>query len=290
MVRTLRIGAWAIGRGVVEFYHSDNLAFAGSIAYYALLGIFPFSILVLAVMDRITVGGNEATLLQVVTQLMPTQVDFLAQIKVLGPRALRLGVVGTLVMLWASMGVFATLTSAVNHAWGVEQPPGFFRHKLIAFVMLMTAGLLMVLAILLVSAAEVADTTWFADLVARWPLAGELRGFVVRNATTTLFVVCVGLIYYYAPNAKVRLRDVWVGALTAGVLWRLVFALLSWYLSDLSRFSMEGSVTTVIVFLVWVYASAVIFLYGAEVSAAYARTRKQLPYNSPAAPVRDAVS
>ena len=41
-----------------------------------------------------------------------------------------------------AMGVFGAVTSAVNHAWGVEQPPGFFKHKLIAFIMLVAAGLL----------------------------------------------------------------------------------------------------------------------------------------------------
>jgi membrane protein len=99
----------------------------------------------------------------------------------------------------------------------------------------------------------------------------------------------VGLIYYYAPNAKVRLRDVWVGALLAGLLWRGAFALFSWYLRDMSRFSVHGSVGTVIAFLLWVYLSAIILLYGAEVSAAYARLRKAIPQSKPAAPERDPV-
>jgi membrane protein len=289
LLRMCQIGVQAIGRGAIEFYRSENPTFAASIAYYALLSIFPFSLLVLAVMGHIVVGETGATLLQLVARAMPANVEFLGQIEDLTPRALELGLAGTLVMVWASMGVFGALTSAVNHAWGVEQPPGFFKHKLIAFVMLMTAGLLMILALLLVSAAQVAETGWFSSLVQRWPLIGIVKGFVVRNTATALFVLVVGLIYYYAPNAKVRLRDVWVGALAAGLLWRGAFALFSWYLRDLSRFSMHGSVTTVIAFLIWVYASAVILLYGAEVSAAYARLRKQLPQTSPAAPERDPV-
>ena len=68
-----------------------------------------------------------------------------------------------------------------------------------------------------------------------------------------------------------RLRDVWFGAILAGLLWRLAFAGFSWYVRDLSRFSVHGSVATVVAFLVWVYLSAVILLYGVEVTAAYAR-------------------
>jgi len=287
--RSVRLGIHAAGRGVVEFYHSENLTFAASIAYYSLLSIFPFSLLVLAVLGHISMGESGATLLQLLTIAVPANVEFLTQIQDLGPRALQLGAAGTVVMLWASMGVFGALTSAVNHAWGVERPRGFFHHKLFSFLMLLSAGLLMVLALLLVSAVQVSETGWFSSVAARWPWVDAARGLMVRNAPTPMFMLVVGLIYYYAPNAKVRLRDVWVGALLAGLLWRGAFSLLSWYLRDLSRFSMHGSVTTVIAFLIWVYLSAVILLYGAEVSAAYARLRKQIPQNEPAAPEREPV-
>ena len=287
--RSLRLGVRAAGRGFMEFYNSDDLTFAASIAYYALLSLFPFSLLVLAGLNMVTVGERGATLLHVLAAAMPANLDFLKQIEDFGPQALQLGVMGTLVTLWASMGVFGALTSAVNHAWGVEQPPGFFRHKLIAFGMLLASGILMVIALLLISAAQVSDTGWFGSMAVRWPWVAEARGFLVQNAATPIFMLVVGLIYYYAPNAKVRLRDVWVGAFLAAVLWRGAFALLSWYLRDLSRFSMHGSVSTVIAFLAWVYVSAVILLYGAEVSAAYARLRKQIPQTRPAAPERDPV-
>ncbi len=287
LARTLRLGTQAAGRGFVEFFNSESLTFAASIAYYALLSIFPFSLLVLAVLGRITVGENGASLLQIVTYAMPGRVEFLSQIEALAPIALQLGAAGTVLMLWAAMGVFGALTSAVNHAWGVEKPPGFFKHKLTALVMLLTAACLMVIGLLFVGAAQVVDTGWFAELSRRWPLLSRLSGLVLANVATPLFVLVVGLIYYYAPNAQVRLRDVWVGALLAGVLWHAAFALFSWYLRDVSRFSVHGSIATVIAFLLWVYLSAAILLYGAEVSAAYARLLKHLPQEAPAAPQRD---
>lgn len=287
--RTARIGRQAIWQGLVEFTRSDNMTFAASIAYYALLSIFPFSLLVLAVLGRITVGENGSSLLQLISSALPAQVEFLdAQISALSERAVQLGAAGTVLMLWASMGVFGALTSAVNHAWGVAQPPGFFKHKLIAFVMLVTAGVLMVFALLLVSAAQVIETRWFAGLVTEFGWLHWIRGVLVQNAPLPMFVLVVGLIYYYAPNAKVRLRDVWVGALMAGLLWRGAFAGFSWYLGDLSRVTnLHGSIAAVIAFLLWIYVSAVVLLYGAEVSAAYARLRKHLPQEAAAAPTRE---
>lgn len=288
--KSLRIGVHAAGRGVIEFFNSENLTFAASIAYYALLSIIPFSLLVLAVLGQLAMSEGGAALLGVITRAMPARVEFLAQIEQLGPRAVQLGVFGTLVMLWSAMGVFGALTSAVNHAWGVEKPRGFWHHKLFTLLMLLVAALLMVVALIIISAAQVAETRWFATLAERWPTVGWARAFVVRNAPTPMFMLVVGMIYYYAPNAKVRLRDVWVGALLAALLWRGAFALLSWYLRDLSRFNVEGSVAAVMAFLIWVYVSAVILLYGAEVSAAYARLRKQIPQTQPAAAERDPVT
>jgi membrane protein len=284
----LRLGAQAAGRGVIEFYNSSNLTFASSIAYYSLLSFFPFVLLLLTLCGRLLVQINDATLLEIVMRALPSHFDFVIdQIEELSKAPPALGVVGTIVMIWASMGFFGALTSAVNHAWGVDQPPGFFKHKLIAFIMLTIAALLMLAALSLMSAAEVAKSWWFSGLLTRYPALNTLRGFVVRNAPTPMFMLIVGLIYYFVPNAKVRLRDVWYGAILAGVLWRLAFAGFSAYVRNASRFSVNGSIAAVVVFLVWVYLSAVILLYGVEVSAAYARLRKNLPQEAPAAAVRE---
>jgi membrane protein len=274
--RPIRLGWRSAGRGVVEFYRSSNLTFAASIAFYSLLSLFPFLLLVLSIVGRLATGRAAATLQQFAASALPSHFDFvMAQIRALSDNSIQFGVAGTVVLLWASMGVFGAITSAVNHAWGVEQPYGFFKHKLMAFLMLLAAGVLMVVALLLVSAIQVVEARWFAGVLARFPGLATLGGAVARGATTPLFIVVVGLIYYFAPNARVRLRDVWFGAILAGVLWRLAFAGFSWYLRDLSRFSVHGSVTAVVVFLVWVYVSAVILLYGVEVTAAYARLRRQ---------------
>ena len=62
------------------------------------------------------------------------------------------------------------------------------------------------------------------------------------------------MIFYFVPNAKVRLRDVWVGALITGLLWKGALEGFSWYMSDMTRFTrVNGSIAAVVAFLVWVY-------------------------------------
>lgn len=289
LVRSARLGARASLRGLVEFYNSSNLTFASSIAYYALLSFFPFVLLLLTLLARLEIAWNNETFVHLVTRALPSHFDFVFdQIAELSKAQPGLDVVGTVVMFWASMGFFGAITSAVNHAWGVEKPHGFFKHKLIAGVMLLVAALLMIAALSLVGFAEVVKTPWFARLLEEYPALGRLQSLAARNAATPLFVVIAGFVYYFVPNARVRLRDVWWGALIAGALWQLAFRGFSWYVRDFSRFNVHGSIAAVVVFLVWVYVSAVILLYGAEVSAAYARLRKHLPQEAPAAAVREA--
>ena len=282
--RALRIGYRAAWRGVVEFYSSENLTFAASIAYYTLLSLFPFLLLVLALVGHLWVGRDEE-MLALIERVLPGRVTGI--LRDISDISLNLTIAGVVLLLWASMGVFGAITSAVNHAWGVENPLGFFKHKLVAFIMLVASGLLLVAALALVSAVQVIEARWFSDMVAQFPGLAKLTGFAYRHAPTPMFVLVVGLIYYFVPNAHVRLRDVWFGAVLAGVLWTVALSGFSWYVRDAARFSVHGSIGTIVIFLVWVYLSAVILLYGVEVTAAYARLRKHLPQEAPAAPARE---
>jgi membrane protein len=287
-MRSSNLAIRAAAQGFVDFYRSNNLTFAASIAYYTLLSLFPFLLLVLGLVSRLALGpGDESgqPLIHVIVQALPRRFEFLtSRVQDLATAPLDLSLATLLVTLWAAMGVFGAVTSAVNHAWGVERDYGFLKHKLVAFLMMLAAGLLTVATLLLAGALQVLEAGFFSGVLARFPQLIPFTGFLFQNVPTPMFVLIVGLIYYFIPNAQVRLRDVWFGAVLAGLLWRLTFEGFSWYVRDLSRFSVHGSVAAVVVFLVWIYLSAVILLYGAGVTAAYARLRKHLPQDAPAAP------
>jgi membrane protein len=284
--REIRLTALAVWRGLKGFYSSDDLTFASSIAYYALLSLFPFFLLAFSIIASVTsTETDRQAVLNFVLRYFPQKFGFVdEQLKALQRAGLRLGVAGSLLMTWAAMGVFGAVTSAVNHAWGVEKQPSFFKHKLISFVMLLLAGVLLVLGLILVSAVNVVEASWFSEVVARTPILLELQSIAWKAATTLIFILVVGLVFYFVPNAQVRFRDVWVGAIVTGLLWRAALAGFSYYVRDMSRFSVHGSIAAVVVFLFWVYISAVILLYGVEVTAANARLRRRRPEEIPAAP------
>ena len=289
--RKIREVSWlsvlSLWRGFHGFYNSDDLTHSASIAYYSLLSIFPFSMLALAMLGTITADeADRAAVLGFVLRYFPRQFDFITtQLDSFRANTLVLGVGGTLALIWGALGFFGAISTAVNHAWGVEKTRSYWKHKLFSFGMLLVAGSLLLVALLLVSARGVIGAGWFAGVLLQFPGLEVLRGFAVRNGTTALFILVVGLIFYFVPNAKVRFRDVWIGAFLTGFLWKGALELFAWYMRDMSRFTrVNGSVAAVVVFLVWVYIQAVILLYGVEFTAAYARLRRGRPDDAPAAP------
>ncbi len=278
------LSAW---RGFVGFYTSDNLTYAASIAYYALLSLFPFFLLAFAMLGHATADEHDrAAVFDFVLRYFPTQFDFISrQLDSFRTHSLRLGVAGTVALVWGALGFFGALSTAVNYAWGVDKQRSYWKHKLFSFIMLCVAGAILLIALLLVSASQMVGASWFAAILTRFPGLAVLRSIAVRYATTLLFIVVVGFVYYFVPNAKVRFRDVWIGAVVTGLLWKLALEGFSWYMRDMSRFSqVNGSIAAVVVFLVWVYTQAVILLYGVEFTAAYARLRRGRPEEVPAAP------
>jgi membrane protein len=282
-----RLTGQSFWRGFLAFYNSDNLTYAASIAYYSLLSLFPFFLLALAVLGRMAAASEDrAAVLEFVLRYFPRQFDFITkQLEGFAANTVSISVAGAIALLWGALGVFGAISTAVNYAWGVEKQRSFWKHKLFSFVMLLVSGSILIVALFLVSASQVVGATWFAGVLARFPALMVLRSLTVRYATTLLFILVVGFVFYFVPNAKVRFRDVWIGAIVTGLLWKAALEGFSWYMRDMSRFTrVNGSISAVVVFLVWVYLQAVILLYGVEFTAAYARLRRGRPEEVPAAP------
>lgn len=282
----LRFSGLAAWRGLVRLVSGNDLTHAAAIAYYALLSLFPFLLLVISMLGSIAADDSDRlAVLAFVFRYFPTQFDFVStQLEAFRQTRLQLGVAGGLALIWASLGVFGAITTAVNEAWGVERQRSFLKHRLVSFLMLVASGGVLVLALVAVSAVEVAQASWFGVMLARFERLRALESFAFRYAATILLILAVGLLYYFIPNAKTRFRDVWVGAVLTGVLWRVALEGFSWYIGRSGQLNLiHGSIAAVVVFLLWIYVSSVILMYGVEFTAAYARLRRR-PDEMPAAP------
>ena len=260
-IRLLLLACW---RGVKELYDSEGLTHAASIAYYALLSLFPVFLLALFVLNEMTTdAGERDTVVRFVFRYFPRQFDFISgQLDAFSRQPVTFGFWGVVALVWASLGVFNAVTAAVNHAWAVEKKRSFLGHRLIGFLMMASAGIILILGLVMASLVRLAETR-LSDAFERSPWLDWFSGIIASYVATLLLIGCVALIFYFVPNTKVRFRDVWPGAILVGLLWRIAFQLFSWYAADLATWNViHGSLAAVVVFLLWIYVSAVILLYG----------------------------
>ena len=272
----LRLLGLAMWRGVWELYNSEGLTHAAAIAYYALLSLFPFLLLVLSLVGTITADANDRdAVVRFVFRYFPRQFDFMTgQLDAFRGRTLQLGIGGLVALTWAALGVFGAISSAIDHAWGVERRRSFWMHRLMSFLMMVSAGAIFIVAIILASVARLAPTNFLWQYIEGSLWLVWLSTVTADYGATLLLIVCVALLFYFIPNTEMRFRWVWPGAILTGLLWRGALSAFSWYARDMAAWNaVHGSIAAVVVFLFWVYISAVILLYGVEMTAAYARLR-----------------
>ena len=271
LFRLIGLAAW---RGVGELYNSEGLTHAASIAYYALLSLFPLMLLGLYALGEMTTDtADRDAVIRFVFRYFPRQFSFISgQLDAFQTAPVTFGFGGIVALIWGSLGVFNAITSAVNHAWAVEKKRSFLKHRLVGFLMMISAGLVLMVGLVIASLVRLAETR-LAPAMAGSPwwidnFSGEFGSYLA----TALLIGCVALVFYFIPNTTVRFKDVWPGAILVGVLWRVALWLFSWYAADLARWNViHGSIAAVVVFLLWIYVSAVILIYGVEMTASYAR-------------------
>jgi membrane protein len=90
-----------------------------------------------------------------------------------------------------------------------------------------------------------------------------------------LLTALFAMLFKWFPDVPVRWRDVWVGAITAAVLFEAGKLAIAWYIGRQGLESTYGAAASLVVLLIWVYYTAQIVLFGAELSHAWA-TRRSL--------------
>ena len=260
-------------------YESDDLTYAASIAYYALLSLFPFMLIVMSILGSVTADDtSRQKVLLFVLRYFPGHFDFIiSQLDAFRQSPIKIGIGGGIGLVWAALGVFGAISTAVNHAWGVEKTRNFWSHRAFSFLMLAGAGVLLLSGLLAMTVVQVAEARWFARYHLAYPAIDMFKGYLIRSGLFMLPALVFGLIYYFVPNVKVIMKDVWLGALITGVVWNAGFKGFAWFIKDPSRFSrIHGSIATIIVFMIWVYVSAVILLWGVEFTASYGKFRRDI--------------
>lgn len=236
---------------------------AAAIAFYALISVFPLLLagIVTAsyVMDHEWAIAHASAL---ASRFLPTGRALVEDTLRQALEARRgVGVVSFLLLLWTGGMVFSTLTTALNVAYDAEQPYGPLKRFAIRMAMLLTIGVLALVAI--------GTGLAFDALAASVP---SLSGGVARVSgflgTTALTLGALFLTYHFVPRTSVSPRASLVGAAFATLLMVIARPVFVYYVRDVAQQNlMYGSLAAVMIVLLWMWIAATIVLLGGELAA-----------------------
>jgi uncharacterized BrkB/YihY/UPF0761 family membrane protein len=130
-------------------------------------------------------------------------------------------------------------------------------------------GFLLLVSLVMAAALQAVRTFAEGEVAALAPVFQAL-GFVLDLGVTTLLFA---LLYKFLPDVELRWSDVWTGALATAVLFTVGKFALGAYIGRGAVGSAYGAAGSLAIVLIWVYYSAQILLFGAELTQVYARQR-----------------
>lgn len=265
-------------------WSSDNVPRLGaSLAYYTLFSMAP--VLVIAIAIAGFFFGAEAVRGQIVGQVQGTVgTDGAHALQGLLEGASQRGsgivalVIGTITFILAATGVFLELQYALNTIFRVKPKPGgnisaLVKTRLRSFGLVLSLGFVLMVS-LGVSAALSAASNWLGNGIQGLSIAWQILNVLVSLGVITLLFA---LIYRFLPDVRLTWHDVWIGSLMTAVLFTIGKQLLGMYLGRSSTTSSYGAAGSVIVLLLWVYYSAQIILFGAELTRVYTEREHGAP-------------
>jgi membrane protein len=243
---------------------------AGGVTYAVLLALFPGLAALVSIYGLVFDRAQLQQQMAAVTGLLPEQsrnliASQLHQLVTASGGALTLGLaVSVLIALWSASRGMAGLIVALNIAYGQKETRGFIKLALMAIGLTLALIIAGIVAIVLVAALPVAVqatgagsfTAWLA-LILEWPLLA------------VLLLIGLSVLYRYGPDRRgAKWRWVSPGAIFAMVTWIVGSILFSTYVSHFNSYNKTyGSLGAVVILLTWLYLTAYVVMFGAEINA-----------------------
>ena len=267
---------WTILKAAMSGYISHgSLSRGAAISFYAVTSLAPVLLIVVAIAGL--AFGQDAvrgTLVREIGGLLGEQGGELIQTilarssdKASGAVA---SVIGVLMVLVTASGVFSEMQAALNRIWeadaGAQPLLSNVRARAASLGLVATLGFLM-MASLAASAGLSALGSYLGSHTEFAPLLLSLLNTVI---SLLLFTLLFAAIFKVLPDTEIAWRDVAVGAMITALLFTVGKSLIGWYLGTTVASSGYGAAGALILILLWIYYSAQIFLFGAEIARAIA--------------------
>jgi membrane protein len=262
-------------RSVKEFQKDVVTDRAAALTYYSVLSIFPGLLVLISVLGLLGQSGNIGALTDIVPgpsgQLIGDSVN---QLRGAGSTATAVAVIGVVVAFWSASGYVSAFMRAVNAIYDVPEGRPMWKTVPLRLALTAAVGLLLIAVLFIVvftggiarrfgsyiGVSSVAITVW---TYAKWPVL------------IVLVALLFALLYRAAPNVRHGgFRWVTPGSALAVIAWIVLSALFAVYVATVASYNRTyGSLSGIIVFLLWLWLSNVAILAGAEFDAELERGR-----------------
>lgn len=261
-----------------KWMDDDVPRLAAALAFYSLFSLAPMLIIVVYMAGLIF--GEQAARGELIDQIRNTvgeQNAYLIQRTVTGAYNFRSGILATgaavIAFLFGASSLFVELQNAMDTIWKVEQGTEsgvkqFFKERLLAFIMLVGIGFLLTLSVFVSTVLSILYKYvggHVGDLSEYLPIY-RFGEFIFSFVLVTLLFA---MIFKVLPSVRIKWEDVWIGAVITSFLFTLGKFLIGLYLGYNAAASPFGAAGSLVVFLFWIYYSAQVFFFGAELTQVY---------------------
>jgi len=256
--------------------------YAAALAYYTIFSLAPLVIISAGiaslVFNRAVVMGTLTGMIEdlVGPEVAQLVVDILIS-SMSSSHSTRLiaALISLGVMLYAASLIFFKLQVSLNAMWDIipktknvsQNVMVVARNGLLSTAAALSSGLYLLVALVLNNLWAALPTEFFQGLFPGSENWVALLSFVI---SPVMYMVPFAIIYKYLPQAQVRWRDVWPGTALAAVLFWIGGQLIGLYLTRSGVTSVYGAAGSLVAFLIWVFYSAMVFLFGAKFIQVYA--------------------
>ena len=262
---------------VVEFNNDNVLKYSASLSYYTIFSIAPMIIIIIAFCDFIY--NKQAMQGEIYEQIKnfvgkdaALQIQNTIQNVHLSNNSLTATIIGFITLLFGATGVFGEIQDSLNKIWGlqVKAKNGWWKlivNRVLSFSLVLSLGF-----VLMVSFTLNAIVIGVGNKLNNF-FSGQLINFIPFIDSIFLFItstIIFAAIFKILPDAKVKWKDVGLGALVTSLLFTLGKFIIGYYLSVSKLNTMYGAAGSIIIILLWAYYSSAILYMGAEFTKVYA--------------------
>ena len=241
-------------------------AYAAQAAYFIILSFIPFMLLLMTSIKYTPLTREEV--INVVMQVCPESFEGFIRGIVWEVYAKSLGVVpiSALIALWSAGKGIQALTNGFNSIYQVQETRNFFVTRVRSVVY----TLVFVIAIILTLILQVFGNSLQRELSSRFPVLDRLVTTIISmRVMISLFLLSLVFVmmYKFIPNSKATFRSQLPGAVLSAVCWSAFSFFFSLYVDFFSVTSnMYGSMTTIVLILLWMYFCMMFVMIGAQVN------------------------